>query len=111
MEIQTQEARIILAIKAIRISKNLSRRSAAKIYKVPESTLRLRINGHLALNKRRPVNHKLTELEEEVIVRYILDMDKRGFAPRLAGVEDIANYILESRGARRVGKLWAYRFI
>jgi hypothetical protein len=38
-------------------------------------------------------------------------MDIRGFAPRLAGVEDITNYILESRGERRVGKLWAYRFV
>ena len=38
-------------------------------------------------------------------------MDERGFAPRLAGVEDMANYILESRRAQHVGKLWAYRFI
>jgi hypothetical protein len=45
MEIQTQEARIILAIEAIRSSKNLSRRSAAKIYKVPETTLRHRMAG------------------------------------------------------------------
>jgi hypothetical protein len=35
MEILTQEARIILAIKAIRLSKKLSQRSAGKIYKVP----------------------------------------------------------------------------
>lgn len=46
-----------------------------------------------------------------MIIRYILNMDGRGFAPRLASVEDMANYILESRGARRVGKLWAHRFI
>jgi hypothetical protein len=26
-------------------------------------------------------------------------------------VEDIANYILESRGGKRVGKLWAHRFV
>ena len=39
MEIQTQEARIILAIEAIWTSKKLSRRSTAKIYKVPEATL------------------------------------------------------------------------
>ena len=105
MEIQTQEARIILAIKAIRTSKKLSRRSAAKIYKVPKSTLRLRMNGHTSLHERRPASHKLTNLEEEVILQHILDMDARGFAPRLASVEDMANYILESRGGRRVGKL------
>ena len=69
------------------------------------------MNGRLPLCERRPANHKLTELEEEVIVRYIFDIDTRGFAPRLTSIEDIANYILESRGARRVRKLWAYRFV
>ena len=42
---------------------------------------------------------KLTELEEETIVRYILDLDLRGFAPRLTGVKDMVNLLLESRGA------------
>jgi hypothetical protein len=55
--------------------------------------------------------HKLTELEGEVIIQKILDIDTRGFAPRLASIKDIANYILESRGGRRVRKLWAYRFV
>ncbi len=105
MLIQTQEARIILAIEAIRTSKKLSRRSAAKIYDVPESTLRDRMTSRTTLYERRPATHKLTELEEEVIVRNILDMDSRGFAPRMAGVEDMANFILESRGGKRVGKL------
>jgi hypothetical protein len=111
MEIQSQEARIILAIEAIRASKSLSCRKAAKIYNVPESTLRDRMTGRTPLNERRPAVHKLTKLEEEVIVRKILESDSRGFAPRLAGVEDMANFILESRGGGRVGKLWAYRFV
>jgi hypothetical protein len=111
MEIQTQEARIILAIEAIRSSKKISRRSAAKIFKVPESTLRLRMNGHTSLSERRPASHKLTELEEDVIVQRILDMDTRGFAPRLAGVEDMANFILKSQGGKSVGTRWAQRFV
>jgi hypothetical protein len=41
----------------------------------------------------------------------ILDMDSRGFAPQLASVEDMANSILESGGGKRVGKLWAHRFV
>ena len=105
MPIQTQEARIILAIKAIRTSKKLSRRTAAKIYNVPYSTLSDRINGRTSRLKTRLAVSKLTKLEEEVIIRYILDMDVRGFAPRLASVEDMANYILESREAQHVGKL------
>ena len=63
------------------------------------------MNGYLPLPKRRPANIKLTILEEEVIIRNILDIDSRGFAPRLTSVEDIANYILKSRGGKRVSKL------
>jgi hypothetical protein len=47
----------------------------------------------------------LTELEKEVIIQNILDIDTRGFAPRLVGIEDIANYILESQGGRYIRKL------
>lgn len=111
MEIQTQEARIILAIEAIRTSKKLSCRSTAEIYNVPKSTLSDRMAGRTPRRELKANCHKLTELEEEVIVRNILDIDSRGFAPRLAGVEDMANFILESRGGKRVGKLWAHRFI
>jgi hypothetical protein len=111
MPIQDQEARIIIAIEAIRSTKKMSRLRAAKIYNIPESTLRNRINGRTPINERWPKSQNLTGLEEEVIVWYILDIDERGFVPRLASVEDIANYILESRRARHVGKLWAYRFV
>lgn len=111
MEIQTQEARIVLAIEAIRSSKKLSRRSAAKIYKVPYATLSNRMAGQTPRAETKANCHKLTELEEEVIIRNILDMDARGFAPQPASVEDMANYILESRGGKRVRTRWAYRFI
>ena len=105
MEIQAKEARIILAIEAIRTSKKLSQRSVAKIYKVPLSTLSDRIAGRTYRPETKANGLKLTELEEEVILRNILDMDSRGFAPRLASVEDMANFILESRGGKRVLKL------
>ena len=111
METQTQEAQIILAIEAIWSSKKMNRHKAAKLYRVPYLTLTNRINSTPPRSEYRSKNHNLTELEEEVLVWHILDIDERGFAPRLAGVEDMANYILESRGARRVGKLWAHRFV
>ncbi len=111
MSVQTQEARIILAIEAIRTSKKLSRRKAAKIYEVPESTLRDRMNGRTTVPERRPAAQNLTELEEGVIVNHILDRDSRGFSPRQADVEDMANYLRKCRRAKPVGKLWAHRFI
>ena len=111
MQIQTQEARIVMAMEAAQMSNKMSVRRAAKLYNVPESTLRARISGRPSRSDTRTNCHKLTKLEEEVIVRNILEMDSRGFAPRLAGVEDMANFILESRGGKRVGKLWAHRFV
>ncbi|KFY79971.1 hypothetical protein V499_01120 [Pseudogymnoascus sp. VKM F-103] len=69
------------------------------------------MNGRTDIRERRPAVQKLTELKEEVISQHIIDLDSRGFAPRLAGVEDMANYLLETRQGRRVGKLWAHRFV
>ncbi|APA08524.1 hypothetical protein sscle_04g032940 [Sclerotinia sclerotiorum 1980 UF-70] len=111
MEIQSKEARIILAIEAIQKSKNLTVGKAAKIYKVPRTTLRDRMGGRIHRMETRANNLNLIEKEEEVLIQYIIDIDERGFAPKLSGVEDMANYILESRGAKRVGKLWAHRFV
>jgi hypothetical protein len=45
MEIQTQEARIILVIETIRLSRKISYRAVAKIYKIPKSILADRITG------------------------------------------------------------------
>jgi helix-turn-helix, Psq domain len=89
MSVHTQEARIILAIEAIRTTKKITIRNAAKIYNVPRTTLAGRMSGRMEIRKRRPAVQRLTELEEEVISQYILDLDSRGFAPRLAGIEDI----------------------
>jgi hypothetical protein len=105
VQIQTQEARIILAIKAIRTSKKLSCRAAAKIYDILEAILYNRIYSRTYIYERRPGPSKLMELEENMIVRNILDMDIKGFAPRLASIEDIANYILDSRKGKYIRKL------
>ena len=55
--------------------------------------------------------YKLTKTEEEVILQRVLDLDARGFSPCISSIEEMANLILESRGAGRVGIHWARRFI
>lgn len=108
MEIQTTEARIVLGIEAIHSSKTINTRTAAKLYRVPRSTLLGQNGWRTPRDETRPNCHKLSTLEEQVIIRNILKLDSRGFAPRL---EDMANFILESRGAKRVGKFWEHRFV
>ncbi len=111
MREQNNEARVVLAIDAIQKSDGLSRRAAAKLYNVPETTLRDRMSGATPITNRRPVAQVLTALEKEAVVQYILDLDARGFSPSLEDVRVMADRILASRGTRRVGKQWPYRFI
>jgi hypothetical protein len=54
---------------------------------------------------------KLSNLEEQIILQFILDQDSRGFPPRLRGVEEMANRLLADRNASPVGKCWASNFV
>ncbi len=99
-----KENQLLFAIQAIQSDKNLSCRAAAKLYNVPETTLRHRMNGQRARQDTRANSLKLKELEENALLQYILNLDARGFPPRLADVEDMANVLLAERDAGRVGK-------
>ena len=98
MESNSQESRVILALQALKNDPRLTTRRAAKIYCVPRTTLRDRYSGRQSRRDIQPKTQKLTDLEESVIVQYILDL-----APRLYGVEDMANRLLAERNAGRVG--------
>ena len=54
---------------------------------------------------------KLFKTEEEVIVKHILDLDMRGFPPRLAAVKDMADLLLAERHQDPVGQNWAANFV
>jgi len=68
MEIQTQEARIILVIKAIRTFKKLSCYFTTKIYKILKTILWYRIISLTICNEIRPNYQKLFKLEEKVFI-------------------------------------------
>jgi len=53
----------------------------------------------------------LTATEEQTIVQYILNLDSRGFAPRLCEVADMADKLLAVCGGKAVSKRWAERFV
>ncbi|CCF45783.1 transposase, partial [Colletotrichum higginsianum] len=111
MSSSNKEAQLILAVQAIKNTPNLSIRAAARIYSVPFTTLRDRLNGKPSRRDIMPKLRNLTLLEEEKLVKYILDLDARSFPPRISGVEEMANHLLADRGARPVGKRWASNFI
>jgi len=100
----SNEAKIILALQALEKDEKLSVRATAKIYRVARKTL-----GHRRAGKptRRdiPANSRnLTDLEEQTIVQYVVELYTRAFPPRLGGIEDIANQLLHVRDAPPIGK-------
>jgi hypothetical protein len=82
MQVQTQQARIIIATKTIRTSRRkLNRRRTIEIYEIPKIIFRAWITDRPSCSDTRLVIQNLTELEEIIIVNYILDRDSRRFFP------------------------------
>lgn len=61
--------------------------------------------GQPSQQDRIPKSRQLTNLEEQAIVQYVLDLDSRAFPPRLRDVENMAIKLLAERDAPPVGKL------
>ncbi|OBS16237.1 hypothetical protein FPOA_13041 [Fusarium poae] len=107
----SNEARILLALQALQNNPKLSLRRASTIYQVSFETLRRRHNGIQSRRDCIPKSRKLSDLEEQIIVQFILDLDSRGFPSRLRFVEEMANSLLADRDASPVGKRWAHNFV
>ena len=106
-----KEADILLAILAIDSGQIPSVRRAAATFSIPEATLRDRRAGKSAQRDCELKSKKLTKLEEEVIVKHVLDLDLRGFAPSLSTVRDMADKLLAERSAGQVGQKWPSNFV
>jgi len=109
-----QEGRILLAVQAIQKQEFTSLRGAARCFNVPESTLRTRLRGTKNRAETRANGYKLTEIEEESLLKWVLSMDSRGGAPRHSTVREMANLLLASRGSTpvlSVGKNWVTEFV
>ncbi|KAI2714075.1 transcriptional regulator family: Centromere protein B, DNA-binding region and Helix-turn-helix [Penicillium roqueforti] len=109
-----QEGRILLAIQAIKKQEISAIREAARRFNVPESTLRSRLRGTTFRANSRANLHKLTEIEEESLQKWILSMDSRGAAPRPSMVREMADLLLKQRGTipvLTVGENWVTNFV
>ncbi len=100
----TQEGRILLAIQAFKLGQFKSIRAAAKAYDVPYTTLYHRIHRMTSRRDFTPNSQKLTPKEELAVIRYILDLDSRGFPPRPQAIQEMADLLLAKRDAPLVGK-------
>jgi hypothetical protein len=107
----SREADTHLAISALQQNQIQAEAVAAQTFDVPRTTLHRRRAGKPARRDCQPNSKKLTEVEEEVIIRYILDLDQRGFSPTYAAVRDMADKLLAARGAGQVGVHWPRNFV
>jgi hypothetical protein len=105
------EGKVSLAILAIKYDQLPSERRAAEIYNVSRTTLRRRRAGTASRRDCEPNSKKLTKPEESAIIQHILDLDSRGFAPKLSAVRDMANQLLAARSAGQVGIKWPANFV
>jgi hypothetical protein len=86
-----REGRIDLALQIYHLRQFQSLRRAAAAFEVSFITLTRRHNGIVNRLAVTPNGQKLTLTEEQTIIRYILDLDARGFPPRKCEVKDMAN--------------------
>jgi hypothetical protein len=84
-------------------------------YDVPETTLCRRLRGVLPKRETTFVNLKMSPLEEQSLVEWILDLDQQGFPPQIISVRQMADALLANRGQNPhpppVGKCWVSRFV
>jgi hypothetical protein len=107
----SKEAQIQLALQAIKRVATLTLRAAARIYSVSHRTLSNRRAGKASRRDTRPNSMRLLPTEEAVIVQHILNLEERGFPPRIAAVNDMADTLLAERGQHPIGKNWASTFV
>ena len=110
-----KEGRITLAVSAIQKNQISSGNKAAKIYNVPQSTLNDRQNGRLPRLESRSKFRLLLDFEEETLISWIYNMERRGFPSHIINIRRIAQTLLTCRGASSppstIGKNWIYRWI
>jgi hypothetical protein len=104
VQLSNKEGRIDFALSAYSNHQFRSLRRAAKAFNVPHLTLTRQYNRITHSLKTRNAQHKPTTTEEQTIVRYILDLDSRRFAPWLCEVADMADKVLGVRDSEPVGK-------
>ncbi|EED11514.1 conserved hypothetical protein [Talaromyces stipitatus ATCC 10500] len=105
------EGKIQLAISDLKNGRISNIREATRIYDIPRTTLRDRLKGIEYKGEKRTNHHKLTQSEEDSLVKWVLDLDRRGLFPRHSLVREMVNYLLQQHGKSQVGKNWVTNLI
>ena len=107
------EGRLALAIKAYKNNDFKSYRAAAAAYNVCKDILLRWLRGGGSYQNISSHHRKLFDIEEIVLIKWILDLVARGHPVRFCHIEIMANQLVSTRCGfdSKVNKLWVSRFI
>jgi hypothetical protein len=94
----TQDERIECAIAALKSDPKLSTHKAAKIFDVPRTTLRNRIQGKTTVAIRRQRLQKLTQAEEQNLVNTLYILFNWGWPASIKFFEHLVTNLQVSKG-------------
>ncbi|RYN17045.1 hypothetical protein AA0119_g11468 [Alternaria tenuissima] len=110
-----KEGKTLLAAQALQLNQVKSQRRASQLYRVPRTTLQRRLQGIQPQAITNAQKRKLYPVEEQAVVQWILDLDRRGFPPQVIDVRRMADALLAARGQdpppQPVGQKWVSRFV
>jgi hypothetical protein len=108
-----KEGRLNLALSAIQKNRFSSKRQAASTYNVSRTTLSRRDSGIQPKLGSRASNRLLLDCEEEVLISWIHNIERRGYLSFIIDVRRIAQILLARRDASSlspvIGKNWIYK--
>lgn len=110
---KSQESNIHMAISAYNSKKINSKKETAKVFGVFETILRERLKGRKPRSETRANNHILWPIQE-VLVKQILNAEKRGFPIRLEFLRQMAQLLLQKQtptSTPNIGVNWAFTFV
>src|SRR6266487_4393824 len=112
-----KEGCIVLALQAYKDGYFSSKRAAAIVYNIPESTFRSCVKGVIPQCDLQSPNLKLSTTEESTLVDWILSIDQHSLLPRAEYIQQIANLLLQKQSnpsqdnLPTVGQYWVANFV
>ena len=111
----SKNERIKLAIEAFHKGQFKSKTACARAFDVAPKTLMDRLNGTASREEMIANGRKLSDIEEDTLSRWILDMYECGLPLRISNVRYLAQLLLSARlkssEKAAIGEQWVNQFI
>jgi hypothetical protein len=116
MSVIPKDRRMEMALEAYNMGRFKSKTACAKAYSVPKSTLINRLNGTKPRRELLSNGRKLSDLDEETLKEWIIDMYERGLGLGIPRIQYLAQLLLSARSKPQpklasISEKWVQRFI